>query len=94
MRFRFRFHTAGALAAALSSAASAILFGLPAIAQTVHHPEPAHFSCPHDQKVWVNTRSGVYHLAGERYYGSTKEGNYMCEKAAQLEGDRETRNGQ
>lgn len=63
-------------------------------AQTVHHPEPAGFSCPGDEKVWVNTRSGIYHLAGERYYGSTKEGRFECKKAADAEGDRETRNGQ
>ena len=69
-------------------------FAVPALAQTVHHPEPAGFACPSDQKVWVNTRSGIFHLAGERYYGSTKQGKYVCEKAAKAEGDRETRNGQ
>lgn len=65
-----------------------------ASAQTVRHPEPAGFSCPGDRKAWVNTRSGVYHLQGERWYGSTKQGQYLCEKAAKVEGDRETRNGQ
>lgn len=69
-------------------------FSVPASAQTVHHLEPAGFVCPSDQKVWVNTRSGIFHLAGERYYGSTKQGKYICEKAAKAEGDRETRNGQ
>ena len=51
-------------------------------------------SCPHDRVVWVNTRSGVYHLAGERWFGRTKSGQFECEKQALQEGDRETRNGQ
>jgi hypothetical protein len=33
-------------------------------------------------KVWVNVRSGVYHCPGTRYYGATKSGKYMTEKAA------------
>jgi hypothetical protein len=56
--------------------------------------EPAGFICLGDQKVWVNTRSGIFHFAIERCYGSTKQGKYVCEKAAKAEGDRETRNGQ
>ena len=51
-------------------------------------------SCPGDRKVWVNTRTGVYHLEGERWYGRTKQGQFECERAAIAEGDRETRNGQ
>ena len=51
-------------------------------------------SCPGDRKVWVNTRTGVYHLEGERWYEQTKQGQFKCEKAATAEGDRETRNGQ
>lgn len=51
-------------------------------------------SCPGDRVVWVNTKSGVYHLEGERWFGRTSEGAYECEKGAIAEGDRETRNGQ
>ena len=29
-------------------------------------------------KVWVNTRSGVYHCPGTRWHGSTKQGEYMA----------------
>ena len=65
-----------------------------ALAQTPQHAPPAGLSCPGDRPVWVNTRSGVYHYQGERYYGSTKEGKYECEAAARREGDRATRNGQ
>jgi hypothetical protein len=28
--------------------------------------------------VWMNTKSGVYHFAGFRDYGHTKQGAYMC----------------
>lgn len=39
-------------------------------------------------KVWVNTRSGVYHCPGSRWYGKTKQGKYMGECEAQKEGYR------
>jgi hypothetical protein len=50
--------------------------------------------CPKDVVVWVNTRSGVYHFKGERWYGATKQGCFECRKEADAEGDRPTRNGQ
>jgi hypothetical protein len=35
--------------------------------------------CPGDGAVvWLNTKSGVYHFAGSRDYGRTKQGAYMC----------------
>ncbi len=39
-------------------------------------------------KVWVNTKSGVYHCPGSRWYGKTKQGKYMGECAAQKAGHR------
>jgi hypothetical protein len=39
-------------------------------------------------KVWVNTNSGVYHCAGTRWYGATKQGEYMTQKQAQDKGNR------
>ncbi|MGI4747986.1 MAG: hypothetical protein ACRYFY_18385 [Janthinobacterium lividum] len=51
-------------------------------------------SCPNDRIVWVNTRTKIYHLEGERWFGRTKQGQFECEKAAKREGDRETENGQ
>ena len=50
--------------------------------------------CPNDTVVWVNTRTGVYHFAGERWYGNTSQGTYECRQDANAEGDRATRNGQ
>jgi hypothetical protein len=50
--------------------------------------------CPADTVVWLNLRSGVYHFKGERWYGRTRSGAYVCEKEADEAGDRATRNGQ
>jgi hypothetical protein len=36
-------------------------------------------------KVWVNTKSGVYHKGGE-WYGKTKEGKFMTEADAKAAG--------
>jgi len=38
--------------------------------------------CPSDVVVWLNTRSGLYHLKGHRYYGTTSQGAYVCQKEA------------
>ena len=51
--------------------------------------------CPRDTVVWLNTRTGIYHLKGERWYANTKQGAYVCKAEADATpGDRETRNGQ
>jgi hypothetical protein len=50
--------------------------------------------CPKDTVVWVNTKTGVYHFKGQRWYANTNEGAYECRKEADVEGDRATRNGQ
>ncbi len=43
-------------------------------------------------QVWVNTKTGVYHLRGSRYYGTTAQGKYLSESAAIAEGDRAAAN--
>jgi hypothetical protein len=39
-------------------------------------------------KVWVNSESKVYHCQGDRYYGTTKHGEYMSEADAAAKGNR------
>lgn len=50
--------------------------------------------CPTDTVVWLNIPTGVFHFKGQRWYGNTKSGAFVCQKEAQKDGDRGTRNGQ
>ena len=80
---------------------AAVLF-VSALCEAYANPPAPHFHseqeakqhCPNDTIVWVNTKTAVYHLRGERWYGATKDGAYVCRKEADAEGDRMTRNGQ
>jgi hypothetical protein len=36
--------------------------------------QAAQMHCPNDSVVWVNTKTGTYHLKGEWWYGATKQG--------------------
>jgi hypothetical protein len=48
--------------------------------------------CPADTIVWANLRSHVYHFGQTRYYGTTENGTYMCEKEAIAAGNRAAKN--
>jgi hypothetical protein len=50
--------------------------------------------CPSDTVVWLNTKTGIWHEKGMRWYGNTKQGAYVCRKEAAGAGDRDTKNGQ
>src|ERR1700730_9441408 len=42
----------------------------------------------------VNIPSQIYHFPGQRFFGCTKDGKFMCQQDADHEGDRPTRNEQ
>ena len=50
--------------------------------------------CPKDVVVCLNIPSGIYHYNGERWYGRTKHGAYVCEKETVKAGGRASENGQ
>jgi hypothetical protein len=52
------------------------------------HPEavPNDMHCGAEPPVWANTRTKVYHLAGDPMYGRTKVGSYMCRENAEQDG--------
>jgi ABC-type sugar transport system substrate-binding protein len=40
-----------------------------------------------DPVVWVNTKTKVYHMQGDPYYGNTKSGRYACKSTADAAGE-------
>ena len=44
--------------------------------------------------VWVNTSSHVYHYQKSRWYGKTKQGQYMTEEEAKEDGNRPARSSE
>jgi hypothetical protein len=80
--------------------AAALLLGIVIYSEAAQLPsgftteQEAQQHCPSDTVVWLNLPSGVYHFRGERWYGATKSGAFVCKKEADKAGDRATRNGQ
>jgi len=50
--------------------------------------------CPQDKVVWLNLPTMIWHYKGQRWYGNTKHGAYVCEREAAASGARATRNGE
>lgn len=68
-----------------SSAGAAATQGLAANQFSSEQAAKAH--CPGDTIVWANlSGSKAYHTSGDRYYGKTRHGAFMCEKDANQAG--------
>jgi hypothetical protein len=50
--------------------------------------------CLADTVVWLNLPTSIYHFQGQRWYGRTNSGAYVCQTEASGAGMRATRNGQ
>jgi hypothetical protein len=78
-----------------SAILSTFYVAAPAQAQDLFQSQwRAQAHCPNDTVVWLNTRTRIYHFQGERWYGRTRNGAYVCEHEADEAGDRATENGQ
>ena len=53
--------------------------------------QEAQQSCPTDLVVWLDIPTRTYHYRGQRWYGSTKNGAYVCRNEAVRAGMRATR---
>ena len=59
-----------------------------------NNEQAAQKHCPSDIVVWINLPTGIFHYKGQRWYGMTKQGAFVCKQEAVKEGDRPSRNGQ
>jgi hypothetical protein len=67
-------------------AVSLLFLGVPSAEAAVLPPEMPHFQfeqqaqqyCPADAVVWVVASRGLYNSSGERWYGRTSNGAYVC----------------
>jgi hypothetical protein len=68
--------------AILSTASAALAQGM----QTFKDEQAAQRHCPADTVVWLNTTSASYHTKGDRWYGRTQRGAYVCKVEADKDG--------
>ena len=83
--------------ALLSIVASAALFTSQALALGLSlfpTESAAQQHCPKDIVVWLNVPTMIWHYKGQRWYGNTRHGAYVCEKEAAADGARATHNGE
>jgi hypothetical protein len=67
-------------------------FALAAEAPLFQFEQQAKLHCPDDTVVWVNPSSGTYNFPGERWYGATRHGAYVCQREGDHVGYRPSRN--
>ena len=57
--------------------------------------ETAQKNCKGDTVVYINEKSGIYHMPGSKNYGKVADGKYACLAAVQKDGRfTEAKNGQ
>ena len=56
--------------------------------------QAAQTHCRQDTVVWLTLPTGIYHFRGQRWYGATRSGAYVCQTEADKAGMRATRSGQ
>jgi hypothetical protein len=64
---------------------------LAAEAQLFQFEQQAKLHCPDDIVVWVTLPTGIYNLRGERWYGSTKHGSFVCRAEGEQAGYKPSR---
>ena len=69
---------------ALALSPNAPLATFPTEAQAQQH-------CPRDTVVWLNLPTSVYHYKGQRWYGTTVPGAFVCRSEADQAGDQASR---
>jgi hypothetical protein len=75
----------------LLATAGVLILATAALAQTPTPDEyateqAAHGRCGSDPVVWANLETKVWHVPGDKYYGNTKHGAYMCRTIASTHG--------
>jgi hypothetical protein len=72
---------------AIAAPAAAPLANFPTAQEAQQH-------CPDDLVVWLDLPTRTYHYRGQRWYGSTKSGAYVCRNEAKKAGMRATRSAE
>jgi hypothetical protein len=73
-----------------------VAFAAPSAEALANFPtaQEAQQHCPDDLIVWLDLPTRTYHYRGQRWYGATKSGAYVCRNEAVRAGMRATRHAE